>query len=329
MARIDSFESHILRCGVLFIAVTLVASTIQMRNVSKIGRLAAMFGLLMVSALALAAEPMPDVTRNPANALFDKTGMFVNSATAFGADHFAAKMKMANVGWIALQIDNGGKIRQDNADAVEKGWADQWRKAGFQVGFWGCPRGVAEHGKQAALEAAIPLVKADAALAVNLSAKYHADFYLADIEDSYQSYNPKDPAPALNRVYVEAYQQAAKAAGIDKMARALSSEGRIALDMKPWIDAGWDAMPQAYWNAYAVYQPSKCVDFYMETGWPIDRIHPTIGTFTNEGEKRNVSLAEYDKDLKSRKTTGFSFFLPESYLHEDREYQFLAKMGEK
>ena len=172
-------------------------------------------------------------------------------------------------------------------------------------------------------------MKADAQLAVRLAAKYHADLYLADLEDPFQSYNANDPTPALNRVYVEAYERAAKAAGIEKMARALSSEGRIALDMKPWIDQGWDAMPQAYWNAYAVYQPSKCVDFYMETGWPIGRIHPTIGTFTGEGEKRTVSLAEYDSDLRSRKTSGFSFYLPESYLHEDSEYQFLAKMGEK
>ncbi len=258
--------------------------------------------------------------------------MFVNSAAAFPAERFASKMKMANVVWIALQIDNTGKVRDDNAQAIEKGWADQWRAAGFKVGFWGCPRGVAEHGKQSAVDAAIPLVQADARSWLSrLSAKYHADFYLADVEDSYQSYNPTDPTPAINRVYVDAFKRAAAAAGAstEMPKAALSSEGRIAVDFKPWIDAGWDAMPQAYWNAYAVYQPSKCVDFYMQTGWPIGRIHPTIGTFTGEGEKRNVSLAEYDKDLRSRPTSGFSFFLPESYLHDDSDYQFLAKMAAK
>jgi hypothetical protein len=313
-----------------------------MRSVTKTIGMLLMVGLAMLAPLALEADEKKvpptrpaaaDPTRNPANTLFDKTGMFVNSATAFPADRFAAKMKMANVAWIGLQIDNGGKTRDDNADAIEKGWADRWRKAGFKVGFWGCPRGVGEHGKQGAVDAATPLVQADAELAVKLSKKYRADFYLADLEDSFQSYNPQDPTPALNRVYVEAYKRAAKAAGNNDMARALSSEGRIALDMKPWIDEGWDAMPQAYWNAYAVYQPSKCVDFYLETGWPIGRIHPTIGTFTGEGEKRTVSLAEYDKDLRTphagKTTSGFSFFLPESYLHEDSEYRFLAKMGRK
>jgi hypothetical protein len=285
--------------------------------------------MAMLIGLTAAAPENKDPTRNPANTLFDGTGMFINSADSFPAKRFAAKMKMAGVTWIAVQIDNGGKIRQDTTAALDQGWADAWRSAGFKVGFWGCPRGVAEHGKQSAVDAAKPLAVADAELAVKLSAKYHADLYLADVEDTFQRYTLQDSTPLLNRVYVEAFQRAAAIAGISDMPRAMSSEGRIALDMKPWIDNGWDAMPQAYWNAYAVYQPSKCVDFYASTGWPIARIHPTIGTFPGEGEKRNVSLAEYDKDLRARPTTGFSFYLPESYLHEDSEYQFLAKMGLK
>jgi hypothetical protein len=62
-------------------------------------------------------------------------------------------------------------------------------------------------------------------------------------------------------------------------------------------------------------------------GWPIGRIHPTIGTFTGEGEKRTVSLEDYAKDLATRPTTGFSFFLPESYLKSDSAYRQLGKMG--
>ncbi len=276
------------------------------------------------------AAPKQDTTRNPANAIFDKTGMFVNDASAFPASAYASKMKMAHVAWIAIQIDNGGKIRTDNASAIEHGWAAQWRREGFAVGFWGCPRGITRHGKKEALEESIPRVRADAELAVRLAAKYHADLYLADCEDSFQGYNAEDPAPALNRVYVEAFHKAAAAAGIFAMARALSSEGRIALDMKPWIEDGWDAMPQAYWNSYAVYQPSKCVDFYLQTGWPIGRIHPTIGTFRGEGENREVTLADYANDLKTRNTVGFSYYLPESYLRmNDAAYREIAEMGAK
>jgi hypothetical protein len=271
-----------------------------------------------------------DTTRNPGNSIFNKTGVFVNDAGAFPASRYKSKLKMGKVAWIALQIDNGGKVRDDNAAAIEKGWADQWRAAGFKVGFWGCPRGVAQHGKQSAVDEATSNVKADAALAVKLSAKYRADLYLADLEDPFQGYNPADPAPLLNRVYVETFKSAAAAAGIGKIPRALSSCGRIALDMKPWIDEGWDAMPQAYWNSYAVYQPSLCVDFYTQTGWPIDRVHPTIATYTGEGENRMVTLQDYAKDLKTRHVTGFSYYLPESYLKlDDRAYKQLAEMGAK
>lgn len=272
-----------------------------------------------------------DATRNPANVIFDQTGVFVGSADALPTDHYAARLKSAGIKWVALQIDNGGNKRDDNIAAIERGWAESWRKAGFKVGFWGCPRGVGEHGKQAAVDAAIPNVQADATLGANLTAKYHGEFYIADAEDGYQSYNPKDPTPALNRIYVDAFTKAAAAAGIAKLPRALSSEGRIALDMQPWIQAGWDAMPQAYWNSYAVYQPSLCVDFYThDGGWPIDRIHPTIATFTSEGEHRNVSLEQYAADLSTRNTTGFSFYLPESYLKTDEHaYKQLARMSSR
>jgi hypothetical protein len=284
-----------------------------------------------------------DTSRNPANVFFDETGVFVNSAEALPADRYAPLLKKGRVKWIALQIDNGGETRTDNVAAIEgrrirpdqdgrdirPSWSDAWRKAGFKVGFWGCPRGVNQHDSQAAVDAAIPLVQTDAALAVKLTAQCHGEFYIADCEAYFQSFSQKDPTPALNRVYVEAFKRAADAAGIGKIPRALSSMGRVALDMKPWIDGGWDALPQAYWNSYAVYQPSLCVDFYVkEAGWPIGRIHPTIATYTGEGEKRSVTLQDYAADLKKRATRGFSFYLPESYLlFDERAYEQLATMS--
>ena len=141
-----------------------------------------------------------------------------------------------------------------------------------------------------------------------------------DVEDPYQAYNRTDPAPSLNRINVEAFNRSASAGAVANIARAL--------DMKPWMDEGWDAMPQAYWNAYAVYQPSLCIYSYIEAGWPTNRIHPTIGTFTSEGEKRTVTLEQYAKDLKSRPTTGLSFYVPESYRRTDRDYRGLAERAD-
>ena len=269
-------------------------------------------------------------SRNPGNVIFDTLGMFVNDATALPADRFAPLLKKAGAVWLTLQIDNGGNIRTDNVAAIERGWAKAWRDAGFKVGFWGAPRGVKQHNSEASVKESTADVQADAALAVKLTVQCQGEFYIADCEDGYQGYAQNDPATLLNRVYVEAFMKAAKEAGIPNIPRALSSMGRVALDMKPWIDAGWDAMPQAYWNSYAVYQPSKCVDFYVnDGGWPIDRVHPTIATYSGEGENRKVSLQEYEADLKTRGTVGFSFYLPESYLGLTNHagYEQLAKMS--
>ncbi len=279
---------------------------------------------------AHATARVTDTTRNPGNVIFDETGVLVAYADAMPVDHFAARLKKAGVKWIALQIDNTGNKRDDNIAAIEHGWAEQWRKAGFKVGFWGCPRGVGDHYKQPAVDTAIPMVQTDAVLGANLTAKYKGEFYIADCEAGYQWYGPKDPTPALNRVYVQAFAKAAAAAGIAKIPRALSSCGRIALDMKPWIENGWDAMPQAYWNSYAVYQPSLCIDYYVkEGGWPIGRVHPTIATYTGEGENRTVTLDQYAADLKTRNTTGFSYYLPESYMKSDDFAYKLAAIGSR
>jgi hypothetical protein len=271
-----------------------------------------------------------DTARNPGNILFETTGVFVNAAAALPPDRYSPLLHRANVTWLALQIDNGGNPRQDNIEALDRGWVSNWKRAGFKVGFWGAPRGVSKHNSDKAVDQATSLVQADAGLAVHLTAKHHGDFYIADCEDSFQAYNPTDPAPRLNRIYVEAFNRAAISNGIANIPRALSSEGRVALDMQPWITNGWDALPQAYWNSYSVYQPSKCVDFYVhETGWPIHRVHPTIATFSGEGENRKVTLREYADDLRAKPIKGFSYYLPESYLglKNTEAYDQLARMA--
>ena len=88
-------------------------------------------------------------------------------------------------------------------------------------------------------------------------------------------------------------------------------------------------MPQAYWNAYAHYRPSLCLDFYIrERGWPIGRVHPTIATYRGEGEDREVTLEQYAEDLRAAGAVGFSYYLPESYLRaEEGRWRWLGEMG--
>lgn len=242
-----------------------------------------------------------DPTRNPGNTVFDGNGMMVANASAIDPAALAAKCKAAGVSYVMLQINNPGPV-EGNIAALENGWADRLREQGIKVGFWGVSYG----GGAAA---------ADARTAAQLTAKYRGDFYVADCEGAFQD---GQGDVRENRAFAEAFQDEATKLGIGKIPRALSSMGRVALDMKPWIDGGWDAMPQAYWNSYEHYQPSKCVQFYQDWGWPKDRIHPTIATYdgSGEGNARPKSIAEYDADLATTGTHGFSYYLPESYLDE-------------
>jgi hypothetical protein len=85
--------------------------------------------------------------------------------------------------------------------------------------------------------------------------------------------------------------------------------GRVALDMKTWLDNGWDAMPQAYWNSYEHYSPSASTEFYVQSGWPKGRVHPTTATCdgASEGNARPKSFAEYAADLERSGTKGVSY----------------------
>jgi hypothetical protein len=205
------------------------------------------------------------------------------------------------VKWIALQIHNP-HLTDMAKRALEAGWVDQWKAAGIKVGFWGVSYGDAAK---------------DGTTAAQLTAQYKGDFYIADNEGSYQD---GEGDVSRNKTYVDAFQKEADRLGIGKIPRALSSMGRIALDHKPWIENGWDAMPQAYMNDYEHYKPSLSAQFYRDWGWPADRIHPTIGTYPGLVAKDGMKASDYAADLKAAKTTGMSFYLPESYMN-DQAYQ--------
>lgn len=248
-----------------------------------------------------------DATRNPGNVVFDGPGMFIADANAMDPRAWAQKLKAAGVGWVSLQVNNGGPVA-GNLSALDNGWAAPFKAAGLKVGFWGVSYTEPEK---------------DAQDAAQLTARYQGDFYIADCEGQFQ-FGQGDVG--RNQRYVAAFQAEATRQGIGKVPRALSSMGRVALDMKPWLDNGWDAMPQAYWNSYEHYSPSLSVKYYTDHGWPKGRVHPTIATYdgSSEGNARPKSIAEYAADLKKAGTTGFSYYLPESYL-DDAEYQELSK----
>ncbi len=250
--------------------------------------------------------PPVDKARNPGNGVFDGAGAFVASAAECRPSRCGAvtgeAMKAAGMTWIALQVHNSDEVGANTVTLP--GWADEWRKLGFKVGFWGV-----SYGKGKAAE--------DGRTAARLTAKYGGEFYIADCEGPFQM---GEGDIAENRAFVSAFQGEATARGIGGVPRALSSMGRVALDMRPWLENGWDTLPQAYWNDYQVYQPSLCVAFYhkeSEPSWPMSRIHPTIATYGKSSggdQTRAISLTDYAADLQTSGTRGWSFYLPEHYL---------------
>ncbi|MEW5741989.1 MAG: hypothetical protein AB1938_23945 [Myxococcota bacterium] len=248
-----------------------------------------------------------DATRNPGNVVFEGPGMFVATASAMDPRAWAQKLKDAGVTWVALQINNNGPVASNMAE-LEKGWAAPFKAAGIKVGFWGVSYTQPEK---------------DAQDAAQLTARFKGDFYIADCEGDFQ-FGQGDVG--RNKRFVDSFQAEATKQGIGKIPRALSSMGRVALDMKPWLDNGWDAMPQAYWNSYEHYSPSLSVKYYTENGWPKGRVHPTIATYdgSSEGNARPKSIEEYAADLKRSGTKGFSYYLPESYL-DDVEFAELTR----
>src|SRR5947207_14242802 len=52
-----------------------------------------------------------DATRNPGNALFDRTGVFINDAGAIPAAQYKLKLKIGNVAWLAVEIAKRDKAR--------------------------------------------------------------------------------------------------------------------------------------------------------------------------------------------------------------------------
>lgn len=255
------------------------------------------------AALVKKAAPVTpvDKTRNPGNVVFEGPGMFIENPANYPPSVYAARLRAAGVTWVAFQSHNPAPVFEGSAQA----FVDGWRAAGFKVGHWGVSYGES--------------VVADAVHGAQLTKKYGADFYIANCEGAFQA---GQGDVARNKQFVDAFQAEATRLGIGDIPRALSSMGRVGIDHQPWIQNGWDAMPQAYWNDFSVYEPTACAKFYQDWGWPKDRVHLTIGTYSATGDGTPKTVADYVAPLKATGLKGFSFYLPENYL-DDAGYQLL------
>jgi hypothetical protein len=53
----------------------------------------------------------------------------------------------------------------------------------------------------------------------------------------------------------------------------------IPIDFASWRNAGFQLLPEAYYNQYKVYRPDLTVAHALRAGWSIDQVHPVIGVY--------------------------------------------------
>jgi hypothetical protein len=249
-----------------------------------------------VCAAALATTVRADPTP-PANP-FDGAGVFVDNTGNFpGPWRLAAALEAAHFTWVAIHVHNGL-----NQIGVDPNWVAVLREHGLEVGAWGTEE---QH----------PLIDAVFAdLAIRLNG---FDFYIADAEAPYERTRG---GGWRSSTFVKEFRRLEPT-----LPAALTTYGAapapwvIPIDYASWRDAGFDLLPQAYYNQFPrILRPDMTVEHSLRAGWPLDRVHPVIGVY------RRYPAVNYVPLLEAAGTTGFSVFLADQATAED--YQALMPL---
>jgi hypothetical protein len=214
----------------------------------------------------------------------------------------AKRLRKYHFSWVAVWAHDGSIPR--NEDAFAAGWLKPLRKAGIDICAWG---GLNEDPE------------GNAAVAAQVVTRWKFDCYIANAEAAYKSDSGGDPARSAR--FVSALHL--------NVPLALSTYGAACkpwnlaavFDYVPWRNAGYHLLPEAYWNMTDCYEPLWVVQHSLEAGWPIDRVHPTIGIFSAE---RQLTGADYAPLLARDGATGFSSYLAEGMT--DADYAALSSV---
>jgi len=239
----------------------------------------ALMATVACASLLAAATPRADA---PAN-LFDGAGVFVDNTANFpGPWQLADAVEQAHFTWVAMHVHNG--LNQIGIDAL---WVSVLRAHGLYVGAWGTEE---QH----------PLI--DAVLADLTIRENDFDFYIADAEGPYER---TKGGGWRSRTFVNVFRDLQPT-----LPAALTTYGAavapwvIPIDYASWRNAGFDLLPQAYYNQFPrVYRPDMTVAHSLRAGWPLERVHPVIGVYRKYPAWRYVPL------LQAAGATGFSVFL--------------------
>jgi hypothetical protein len=255
----------------------------------------ALMATLACASLLAAATPRADAPANP----FDGAGVFVDDTANFpGPWQLADALEQAHFTWVAMHVHNG--LNQIGIDPV---WVSVLRAHGLSVGAWGTEE---QHPL-------IDAVLADLAIRAN-----DFDFYIADAEGPYESTRG---GGWRSKTFVKVFRDLQPT-----LPAALTTYGAavapwvIPIDYASWRGAGFDLLPQAYYNQYPrVYRPDQTVAHSLRAGWPLERVHPVIGVYRKFPASRYVPL------LQQAGATGFSVFLADQATAAD--YQALSPLA--
>jgi hypothetical protein len=242
-------------------------------------------GVLLAVAVLCASVSAATARADAPPSLFDGAGVFLdNPANLPGPWGLADALEANHFTWIAFHVNNG-LVQSD----IPFDWIDVLRAHGIAVGGWG-------------YEDSKPLI--EAVLADIAVRRYGLDFFIADAESPYEQTKALH-GWARSKIFVNTFRSLEPT-----LPAALTTYGAatapwvLPIDYASWRDAGFDLLPQAYYNQFPkAYRPDLTVAHSLRAGWPLDRVHPVIGVY------RKYAAANYVPLLASLGTRGFSVFL--------------------
>lgn len=239
---------------------------------------------MLLAAAVLCACSLAGAARGAGSAasIFDRAGVFVDDPRNFpGPWGLADELQANHFAWVAFHIHNG--LWPQELDPM---WVDVFRAHGIAVGGWGT-------------EDQHPLI--DAALADFMVRRYGLDFYIADAERPYES---TYDGGWRSKTFVGEFRRLEP-----DLPAALVTFGAapapwvLPIDYASWRDAGFQLLPEAYYNQYKVYRPDLTVAHALRAGWPVQLVHPVIGVYHDYPASKYVPLLQTDG------AEGFSVYL--------------------
>ena len=147
-----------------------------------------------------------------------------------------------------------------------------------------------------------PIFDADAAIAAL------AGCFILDAEDVYEGANR-----GRSKVFLDLFRKAHPTIPLLLSGNAYGGEGGVRdFDYAAWITAGASFAPQAYAQAHPELSVRNAVAHALRAGWPLHRIHPTLGTYSSTAEGALITPAivdQYVADLRACGVVGFSIFV--------------------